>query len=156
YVIAGSDLVPAAGVHHYAPDRHALEQRCACPVALDPHTALVALTSIHWREAWKYGERAFRYCQHDLGHAIAAIRLAAPLVGCTPVLAPEWSHRDIAALTGIDRDADYEEAEQEEPGCLMVVTCGPAFAREEPGRASVDRHALIGSVRRGVWTGRAS
>ena len=24
---------------------------------------LVALTSIHWREAWKYGERAFRYCQ---------------------------------------------------------------------------------------------
>ena len=34
---------------------------------------LVVLTSIHWREAWKYGERAFRYCQHDLGHAIAAV-----------------------------------------------------------------------------------
>ena len=36
---------------------------------------LIALTSIHWREAWKYGERAFRYCQHDMGHAIAAMRL---------------------------------------------------------------------------------
>jgi len=23
-------------------------------------------TSIFWREAWKYGERAFRYCQHDV------------------------------------------------------------------------------------------
>ena len=42
---------------------------------------LVALTSIHWREAWKYGERAFRYCQHDLGHAIAALGVAAALVG---------------------------------------------------------------------------
>ena len=42
---------------------------------------LVALTSIHWREAWKYGERAFRYCQHDLGHAIAAIAIAAASSG---------------------------------------------------------------------------
>ena len=31
----------------------------------------VRLSSIHWREAWKYGERAFRYCQHDIGHAWA-------------------------------------------------------------------------------------
>ena len=46
-----------------------------------PRTWLVALTSIHWREAWKYGERAFRYCQHDLGHAIAAVRIAAGLCG---------------------------------------------------------------------------
>ena len=38
-------------------------------------SCLVALTSIHWREAWKYGERAFRYCQHDLGHAIAAVSI---------------------------------------------------------------------------------
>ena len=29
----------------------------------------MALTSITWREAWKYGERAFRYCNHDVGHA---------------------------------------------------------------------------------------
>ena len=57
-----------------------------------PASFLVALTSIHWREAWKYGERAFRYCQHDAGHAIGALRFAAalsaggwrccPLVGC--------------------------------------------------------------------------
>ena len=53
---------------------------------------LVALTSIHWREAWKYGERAFRYCQHDLGHAIAAVRLAAALVGWRATRLPEWSH----------------------------------------------------------------
>ena len=42
---------------------------------------LVGLTSIHWREAWKYGERAFRYCQHDVGHGLGALALAA---ACAP------------------------------------------------------------------------
>ncbi len=58
---------------------------------------LIALTSIHWRESWKYGERAFRYCQHDCGHAIAAIGFAAAMAGCRASLLPEWSHDDIAA-----------------------------------------------------------
>ena len=111
-------------MYHYAPDRHALEQRCAFDAAAWPsgdgsRTWLIALTSIHWREAWKYGERAFRYCQHDMGHAIAAIRIAAAMAGWRATLLPEWSHADIAALTGIDRDEDYVEAEREEPGCLM-------------------------------------
>ena len=76
-----------AGVYHYAPDRHALERRCAFDAAAwdaavaDGESWLIALTSIHWREAWKYGERAFRYCQHDMGHAIAAVRIAAALAG---------------------------------------------------------------------------
>ena len=131
YVVAGPlpGLGPTAGVYHYAPDRHALEQRAAfdadrwASACGDPSRVwLVALTSIHWREAWKYGERAFRYCQHDLGHAIAAVRLAASLVGWTATMLPDWSHADIAALTGTDRDEDYVEAEREEPGCLLAVT----------------------------------
>ena len=56
---------------------------------------LVGLTSIHWREAWKYGQRAYRYCQHDVGHAIGAIVIAAAGLGWqTQVLArtiPEGS-----------------------------------------------------------------
>ena len=88
YVVAG----PLAGAQRRRPpsittraDRHALEQRCAFDArglgAADggEDAWLIALTSIHWREAWKYGERAFRYCQHDLGHAIAAVRIAAAL-----------------------------------------------------------------------------
>ena len=42
---------------------------------------LVGLSSIHWREAWKYGERAFRYCQHDVGHALGTLRFAAAALG---------------------------------------------------------------------------
>ena len=82
YIVCGSSagLAVTPAVYHYAADRHALEERCAFDReawasvnAGEADVLLVALTSIHWREAWKYGERAFRYCQHDLGHAIAAV-----------------------------------------------------------------------------------
>ena len=112
---------------------------------------LVALTSIHWRESWKYGERAFRYCQHDLGHAIAALRIAAALVGWRAVLLPEWPHRDIAALIGIDRDEDYVEAEREEPGCLLAIAAG-----DLPDGVREHRELMRDAARNGRWSGRAS
>jgi SagB-type dehydrogenase family enzyme len=159
YVVAGpvSGLSDAAGVYHYAPDRHGLETRAvfspdawrgACgsrPVFL------IALTSIHWREAWKYGERAFRYCQHDLGHAIAALRLSAALAGWRIALQPGWSQPTIAALVGVDRDADYVDAEREEPACLLLVTAdaGAPLSGEAPA-------ALVDAARHGAWQGRAN
>jgi SagB-type dehydrogenase family enzyme len=163
YVIAGEmpGLGETPGVYHYAPDRHALERRCAFDAAawpaaaMDPDAWLIALTSIHWREAWKYGERAFRYCQHDMGHAIAAIRIAAAMAGWRAALLPDWSHADIAALTGIDRDEDFFEAEREEPGCLLLVSRSQSAVRD-PQWPLVSRAALLAGVRAGRWTGHAS
>lgn len=150
-------VVDRAGVWHYAPDRHALERRCAFAVPAWPDDEdgfLVALTSIHWREAWKYGERAFRYCQHDLGHAIAAIAIAAANAGLHATLRPEWPHADIAALTGIARDQDFVDAEREEPGCLIEVRGAEG---ETPGAGcEVRRAALLDAARGGTWTGKAS
>jgi SagB-type dehydrogenase family enzyme len=155
--LAGAAVTPA--VYHYAADRHALEQRAvldadAWASACDGDSSrwLVALTSIHWRESWKYGERAFRYCQHDLGHAIAAIRFAAAIAGCEARLLPEWSSADIATLTGIDRDDDYVEAEREEAGCVMVV--GRRSAGSGPRSWGVSPSLIAGGSSR--WTGRAS
>jgi SagB-type dehydrogenase family enzyme len=159
YVIAAGPG-DAAGVYHYAPARHALERRCAFDAAawradgMAPDSWLVALTSIHWREAWKYGERAFRYCQHDMGHAMAAIRMAASMAGWTARLLPEWSHADIAALTGIDRDGDYLEAEREEAGCIIDVRRSSFDVRRSG--FDVRRSSLLAGVRAGVWTGHAS
>jgi SagB-type dehydrogenase family enzyme len=42
---------------------------------------IVGLTSIFWREAWKYRDRAYRYCCHDLGHATMSLLLAARALG---------------------------------------------------------------------------
>ena len=100
-------------VLHYAPREHALEERCVLNEPWqDGESFLVALTSIHWREAWKYGERAFRYCQHDAGHAIGALRLAAAMLGWRLTLLPRWSDAQISALLGIDREGDFGVAER--------------------------------------------
>ncbi|MFL9862236.1 SDR family oxidoreductase, partial [Paraburkholderia madseniana] len=50
----------SGGVYHYLSRDHSLERRAA-------------VDDERWSEAWKYGMRAWRYCQHDCGHVIAAV-----------------------------------------------------------------------------------
>jgi len=159
YIVCGPlpGLARSAAVYHYAADRHALEERCVfdgrewAAVTEGGEVLLVALTSIHWRESWKYGERAFRYCQHDLGHAIAAVTLSASMLGWRTRLVPTWSHRSIAALVGTDRDEDFVEAEREDPGCLLVLTAGTV-----PRGIASGADQLLQIVGGGRWSGRAS
>jgi len=66
---------------------------------------LVGLSSIPWREAWKYGERAFRYCQHDVGHALATMRISAAALGWRLFLFSGPSDAGMTKLLGLDRDA---------------------------------------------------
>src|SRR6202011_4655004 len=70
----------------------------ALMTAFPEDSFLVGLSSIHWREAWKYGERAFRYCQHDVGHALAAVRYAAAALGWSAGLLDTCSDADAALL----------------------------------------------------------
>jgi nitroreductase len=86
-----------------------------------PHAFIVGFASVNWRETWKYGERAFRYCQHDVGHAIAAARIAARTLGWRMLLLNGMEDDTIAALLGLDRPEDFEAAEREHPDCLAVV-----------------------------------
>jgi SagB-type dehydrogenase family enzyme len=140
-------------VCHYAPREHALEVRAElgrAPGALPTSEVfLVGLTSILWREAWKYGERAFRYCQHDVGHAIGALRVAAALLGWTLTLLPDWSDEQIATMLGLDRDADFGDAEREEAECLAVVTPNDAAP-------ALDAGTLVDAARRATWSGQAN
>ncbi len=60
----------------------------------------------------------------------------------------------MAALTGIDRDEDFVEAEREEPGCIIVVRGSGFDVRRSP--FEVRRSSLLVAVRDGEWTGKAS
>jgi SagB-type dehydrogenase family enzyme len=159
YIICGAEhgLAASPAVYHYAAAAHELELRCEFAdavwreVSRETDLVLVILTSIHWREAWKYGERAFRYCQHDLGHAIAAVAIAADINGYTTTLLRGWSHQRIASLAGLDRDEDFVDAEREEPGCLIAMT------REDVPPAIHDAdERLSRAIAAGRWHGRAS
>jgi len=150
-------LLRQGDVHHYAPREHALEQRARIDrAAWNTFTGgrdgfLVALTSILWREAWKYGERAFRYCQHDTGHALAAMRIAASLLGWNLTLLQRWSDADLSTLLGVDRDSDYGDAEREETECLAVVTPG-----ETAPWVTADPAPLVAAARNAPWSGHAN
>ena len=105
----GLNLKP--GLYHYAPKEHGLELRAEFPaeqitrlLAPFPTGAfLFGLTSVHWREAWKYGERAFRYCNHDAGHAIGTARIAAATLGWNMALLDGLSQNTTAMLLGTNR-----------------------------------------------------
>ena len=135
YLIVGpiAGLEEGGGVFHYAPKEHALERRGAfaadvwprLAVEFPPHSFFVGLSSIHWREAWKYGERAYRYCQHDVGHAAAAVAIAAALCGWRAFSMDAMGDDEVAALLGLDRAGDFDAAEPEHPDLLLAVVPGP-------------------------------
>jgi SagB-type dehydrogenase family enzyme len=116
-------------VCHYASACHSLEIRAEIPVEawknlmsdFPENSFLIGLSSIHWREAWKYGERAFRYCQHDIGHAIAALSFSARLLGWQLIVLSDVSDEEIAAILGLNRTEDFLKGEKEHPDLIAVV-----------------------------------
>jgi SagB-type dehydrogenase family enzyme len=150
YVLIGAlpGLGDAAGVYHYAPREHALERRADCSTLayealmheFPAQAFLIGLSSIHWREAWKYGERAFRYCQHDAGHAIGALRIAAATLGWSAMLLHGLADETIEDLLGLDRDEDFVGAEREHPVAVLAVwptdVNGGGQARTHHGKPS--------------------
>ena len=113
------------GVYHYAPKEHGVELRAEIDpffwASFSEGSFLVGLSSIFWREAWKYGERAFRYCQLDVGHAVGSLRFAAAALGWKVRLLDRVSCAAQARLLGLDRDTDYVRAEREHPELMAVV-----------------------------------
>jgi len=115
------------GVFHYNAYFHGLEARATFdePIwplirRLSPEGFFAALSSIHWREAWKYGERAFRYSHLDMGHAIAAMSFSAALLGWKVTYLNALSDREVETILGFTKTR-WREFEQEEAGPLLFV-----------------------------------
>jgi SagB-type dehydrogenase family enzyme len=96
------------GLYHYDPSRHMAEQRglgdFEMKLASASASIVFVLTSIVWREAWKYGERAYRYCLHDIGHAWQALALSARAIGCHSSAAGHFLDDDVAGTLHLNRD----------------------------------------------------
>jgi SagB-type dehydrogenase family enzyme len=118
YIICTDTALLLPGVYHYVSYNHHLERRNCYAEPVLTAGLYLGLSSIHWREAWKYGERAFRYCQHDTGHALAALSYAAACLGWTVELCSETSDSEIASWLGLDRPDDFVDEEREFPDLL--------------------------------------
>jgi SagB-type dehydrogenase family enzyme len=146
-----------AGVYHYVSRDHALERRRAFTAAeadrltreLPPGSFLVGLSSVHWREAWKYGLRAYRYCQHDAGHALAAVRYAAAALGWSARLLAHLGDDAVSAWLGLDSDgyAGLDPLDREGPDALVLVG-PPSLPADLPGLTPPAGGAWLGQANR--------
>ncbi|MBN1475980.1 SagB/ThcOx family dehydrogenase [Candidatus Sumerlaeota bacterium] len=120
------------GIYHFRVDTFTLEARFQDDVTgviraisriagLRCGAVTFLLTSILWREAWKYRDRAFRYCHHDLGHALGAIATMLQGLGHTPRVAHLFDDRKLMRWTGLSET-------DERPGIL--ITFGEPCAGE--------------------------
>lgn len=114
------------GLYHYRPSSHMAEQRAAgrfeMPVPGAPAPIVFVLTSIAWREAWKYGNRAYRYCLHDIGHAWQALALTARAMGCESFASGRFPDNAIAQLCRLNED--------EWPMLMLALRCQSIPVRE--------------------------
>ena len=119
------------GVYHYDPYLHQLELRRVFPHKIsdelfstfEGNGFFILLCSIFWREAWKYGERAYRYCQHDIGHAIAAVSFAARLSGWDTGCVNQLHDQDLERIAGFDK-VHWPHLDKENPAVLLGIYNG--------------------------------
>ncbi|MCW8929593.1 MAG: SagB/ThcOx family dehydrogenase [Gammaproteobacteria bacterium] len=148
------------GVYHYVSRDHVLEKRCQFNTKkslLPDSSFLMGLSSIHWREAWKYGERAFRYCQLDAGHAVASIRYAAATLGWNAHILTSASDVDVATILGLDRDDDFVITEDEYPDLMLLIITQSNNLFSDPCLiSSVPVNEIAKTAQTGQWSGQAN
>lgn len=110
------------GLYHYRPSSHMAGQRArgnfVASLAGENAPIVFVLSSIAWREAWKYGERAYRYCLHDMGHAWQALVVAARAIACESFAYGHFPDDEIARLCRLSED---------EWPMLIVALRGPSI-----------------------------
>ena len=111
-------------VHHYTPKNHGLELLNEFDTSfwnnLPENSFLLGLSSITWREVWKYGERAFRYTQLDAGHAWQSLVVSAKMLGWKITRLDSVSDSDIDTLFGLKQEGRFFERENAD--MLFVIS----------------------------------
>jgi SagB-type dehydrogenase family enzyme len=121
------------GLYHYRPSSHMAEQRAIGDFEMKSMASsapiIFVLTSIAWREAWKYRDRAYRYCLHDIGHAWQALALAARAMGCDSLAVLDFPDDEVARCCRLSED--------EWPMLILELRGEPIPLREAEHRETV-------------------
>ncbi|MBT5258967.1 MAG: SagB/ThcOx family dehydrogenase [Nitrospina sp.] len=156
YLISGPirNLTSSPTISHYSPLSHSLEIRANFPdevwekivKGLPGDTVFIGLSSIYWREAWKYGLRAFRYCHHDLGHAMAAINFSCACLGWRTNLVNHLSTKDLECVLGLVHTNDDEV---EVPDCIIAIV-----PNRQHSKINIKNQFLADDFLKLTWHGR--
>ena len=111
-------------IMHYTPKNHGLEVLASLETSLwkrlPKGSFLLGLSGVTWREAWKYGERSFRYTNLDAGHAWQSIVVSAQMLGWKATRLDSVSDTDIGTLFGLQQENRFFEKEHAD--MLFVIS----------------------------------
>ncbi|MEA2678900.1 MAG: hypothetical protein QOK03_622, partial [Candidatus Binataceae bacterium] len=139
-----AELTP--GLYHFSPAdlklrglrrgdwREYLARASARRTALAEASAIMVLSAIFWRSAWKYRARAYRYCFWDAGTILANLMAAANAEGVPAEIVTAFEDAPIERL--IDVDADRE-------GVICLVALGRT---PRPAESPADAAAIAPST----------
>jgi SagB-type dehydrogenase family enzyme len=126
YLVCGGLEGLEEGIYHYLPDgdalvlfregdhRPSLVRACAGEPAVAHAPAVLALTGIPWRTAWKYSERGYRHLFWDAGMIVANL-LALAASGDLPArVVLGFVDRELELLLGLDGRREF-------PLCLVPL-----------------------------------
>ena len=152
-VVDGNQL---KGLMHYQPHEHALELR-AIAERLEGlgDGFLLMFTSVLWRESWKYGERAYRYCQLDMGHAFSCASYAARALGWRAYWLPKVTEAKMTHALGLQNDEfkTIRPEEGEVAECCVYISRSELDCSETDKMVSLDQsiNELLSQINQ--WSG---
>ncbi|HXF72057.1 MAG TPA: SagB/ThcOx family dehydrogenase, partial [Actinomycetota bacterium] len=133
YVACGDLAGVGAGLYHFDPSgpalvrlregdpRGHLVRAAAGEDAVARAPAVLALTGIPWRTAWKYGERGYRHLFWDAGTILANVLALATASGLPARVVLGFDDAEVEALLGVDGRREF-------PLCLVALGDGPPVA----------------------------
>ena len=135
YVAAGEIEGLETGLYHFSPAdlrmiglrrgdwREYFARASAMRPSLAHARAVIAISSIYWRSAWKYRARAYRYCYWDGGTMLANLLAAAAAEEISAEVITAFEDPALETLLGIDGDRE---------GMIALVALGNSDAPLAP------------------------
>jgi SagB-type dehydrogenase family enzyme len=140
YLAAGEVEGLEPGLYHYSPAdlklrglrrgdwRGLIARAAAMRPSIMEARAVLLMSAIFWRSAWKYRARAFRYCFWDTGTILANLLAATNAEGIKTEVITAFEDARIETLIGAEGDRE---------GVMCIVALGgnakPDAASPEPG-----------------------
>lgn len=129
YVAAAEVDGLEAGLYHFSPAelrlgglrrgdwRDTIARAAAARPSIAEARAVLVMSAIFWRSAWKYRARAFRYCFWDTGTILANLYAAAVAEGLPVEVVTAFADAEIEKLIGVDGESE---------GIMCLVPIGRA------------------------------
>ena len=141
YLLAGEIEGIQGGLYHFLPadlKLHGLRRgdwrpylaRCVASNTVHHASAVLIMTSIFWRSAWKYRARAYRYCFWDTGMIMANLLAAANADGLDTKIITAFNDGPIEELLEVDGERE---------GVICLVALGPTQVAQLLGGQTGER-----------------